>query len=84
MTRPDEGKRANRRTTVELRASPMLGFGGATLESIAMPNDNLPDKTDNPLQGNDTRLLTPLLLMALIIAVGLLLFAVTGQTPSAS
>jgi len=47
-----------------------------------MSNDNLPDKAE--AQGNDTRLLTPILLMALIIAVGFLLFAVTGQTPSAS
>jgi hypothetical protein len=49
-----------------------------------MSNDNLPDKAETELRGNDTRLLTPLLLMALIIAVGFLLFAVTGQTPSAS
>jgi hypothetical protein len=57
---------------------------GAIPERIAMSNDNLPDKAEAQPQGNDMRLLTPLLLMALIIAVGFLLFAVTGQTPSAS
>jgi len=57
-----------------------------------MTNDPAPHKadghesteTDAQLRANDTRLLTPILLMALIIAVGLLLFAVTGQGPAAS
>lgn len=34
-------------------------------------------------QANDTRVLTPLLLMALIIATGVLLFSITGQVPTA-
>lgn len=34
-------------------------------------------------RANDTRVLTPLLLMALIIAIGALLFSITGQVPTA-
>jgi hypothetical protein len=42
-----------------------------------MSNERKPDRS------NDTRLLTPLLVMGLIIVCGFLFFIVTGHPPSA-
>ena len=41
-----------------------------------MPYDQQPDRS------NDTKLLTPLLLMGLVIVGGFLFFALTGHTPT--
>ncbi len=41
-----------------------------------MVNDQRPDRS------NDTKLLTPLLLMGLIIVCGFLFYAVTGHPPT--
>lgn len=55
----------------------MFGFWGRDIrKACAMVNDQRPDRS------NDTKLLTPLLLMGLIIVCGFLFYAVTGHPPT--
>jgi hypothetical protein len=54
-----------------------------------MPDDPVPHESNihglvpRSPRANDTSVLTPILLMALIIATGVLLFSITGQVPTA-
>jgi hypothetical protein len=48
-----------------------------SIESLAMPNEQERDRR------NDIRFLTPLLIMAVILACGILVFAYTGHSLAA-